>query len=154
VEGAGVTDTSKTLAARFAAYANPDRVEPRKPDALVLRRVLETLPRFTYRFTNEVELHKALALVLAGAGLEFEREHVAGPADRFDFLLPSGIVIEAKVKGSMTPALSQCARYLAREDVSAVVLVTTRYWAAGGREVFKNTTGKPLHTVKVRGASF
>jgi hypothetical protein len=125
-----------------------------KPDALLLRRVLETLPRFSYRFSNEAELHKAMALVLDGAGIEYEHEHAAGPEDRFDFLLDSGIVIEAKVKGSITPALSQCARYLNREDVSAVVLTTTRYWGRTLPIYHTKDGGKPIHTIQLRGASF
>lgn len=116
---------------------------------------METLPRFTYRFANEIELHRGMADVLTGAGIEFQREVVAGPRDRFDFLCSGGIVIEAKVKGSMAPALTQCARYLDREDVSVVVLVTTRYW--GGSAAAKYTTkatGKTIHTIKIKGASF
>lgn len=125
-----------------------------KPDAMLLRRVLETLPRFAYRFSNEIELHKAMALVLDGAGIPYTREFVAGPQDRFDFLIDSGIVIEAKVKGSVTPALSQCARYLKRDDVSAVVLVTTRYWGATAREYRTKDTGKSIHTIQLKGAAF
>lgn len=126
-----------------------------KPDAMLLRRVVETLPRFAYRFADEVGLHKGMAQVLTEAGIEFEREHVAGPRDRFDFLLPSGIVIEAKVKGSVTPALIQCARYLERPDVSVVVLVTTRYWGGAIQDKYTTkVTKKVIQTIKLKGASF
>ena len=125
-----------------------------KPNAMLLRRVLETLPRFAYRFSNEVELHKAMALVLDGAGIAYQREFVAGPQDRFDFLLDSGLVIEAKVKGSITPALSQCARYLKRDDVSAVVLTTTRYWGRTLPIYHTKDGNKPIHTIQLKGASF
>ena len=125
-----------------------------KADPMLLRRVMETLPRFTYRFSNEVELHLAMAAVLDGAGIEYQREVVAGPRDRFDFLLPSGIVIEAKVKGSLSPALIQCARYLARADVSVVLLVTTRFWGRSVGPQYVTKAGKTVHTIQLKGASF
>ncbi len=123
--------------------------------ALLLRAVTTLLPRFTYRFGDEFALHKGMAQVMAEAGLEFEHERVAGPKDRFDFYLPPGIVIEAKVKGSLPPALAQCARYAARDDVLAVVLVTTRQW--GRTRALKadaDLHGKPFRIVTLRGASF
>lgn len=123
-------------------------------DPMLLRRLMETLPRFCYRFGNEIELHRGIAEVLTGAGIAFEREVVAGPRDRFDFLCPGGIVIEAKVKGSMAPALAQCARYLARHDVSAVLLVTTRHWGADTAAKYTSTSSKSVHMLKIKGASF
>lgn len=123
-----------------------------KGNPLLFRLIVETLPRFTYRFANEIELHKLLAQVLADAGVEFKREVVAGPKDRFDFLVPGGIVIEAKVQGSMPEALRQCGRYAARADVSAVALVATRQWARGSSEYTSH--GKPVRVVKISGAAF
>ncbi|MET3512782.1 hypothetical protein ABIC63_000547 [Pseudacidovorax sp. 1753] len=125
-----------------------------KANPLLLRRVLEELPRFAYRFADEVELHEGMAQVLTGAGVPFVREHIAGPQDRFDFLIDSGIVIEAKVKGSLPPALQQCARYLDRDDVSVVILAVTRYWGKAQPEYRSKRTGKSIHTVHLRGASF
>ncbi len=119
---------------------------------MLLRRVVETLPRFTYLFGAEAALHDGIAQVLRGAGVEFEREHVAGPKDRFDFLLPGGIVIEAKVAGSMPEALRQCLRYVERTDVSAVVLVASRAWAKGSHT--RSFSGKSIHIVHLRGAAF
>lgn len=128
---------------------------PVKPSSLLLRSVVELLPRFSYRYGNEVALHQAMSEVLTGAGIEFERERVAGPKDRFDFFLPPGIVIEAKVNGSLSEALRQCDRYAARDDVQAVVLVTTKAW--GRTRALKPDAqlhGKPLRMVTLRGASF
>lgn len=120
--------------------------------SLILRRIVETLPRFAYRYTDEISLHEAMAGVLADAGIEFAREVVAGPRDRFDFLVPDGIVIEAKIKGSFSQALAQCQRYAERSDVSALVLVATRFWATGSQLL--ESHGKPIHVVKIRGAAF
>lgn len=123
--------------------------------AMLLRRIEALLPRFTYRYGNELALHGAMAEVLAGAAIEFERERVAGPRDRFDFFLPPGIVIEAKVKGSLPDALRQCDRYAERDDVLAVLLVTTRLW--GRTPALKRDAelrGKPFRMITLRGAAF
>lgn len=120
---------------------------------MILRSVAETLPRFAYRFANEVVLHEGMAQVLTEAGIEFQREVVAGPKDRFDFLVAPGIVIEAKIKGSLSQALTQIARYAARSDVTAVVLVTTRFWGNAGAKV-DQLHGKPVRIIKLTGASF
>lgn len=118
----------------------------------MLDRIVSLLPKYSYRFANEVALHEGLAEVLDTAGIPFVREFVAGPQDRFDFLIEPGIVIEAKIKGSMPQALRQIGRYAARADVAAVVLVTTRHW---GQVAFPPTlVGKAVRMVKVRGASF
>ena len=121
-------------------------------DLMLLRRVVELLQRFAYRFSCEAVLHQGMAQVLADAGIEFEHEFVAGPKDRFDFLLPGGIVLEAKVRGSMSEALTQLRRYAARDDVSAVVIVTTRYW--GRTQLVDQLNNKPIRLVKLQGDAF
>ena len=122
-------------------------------DTMLLRRLVETLPRFAYRFGNEAELQAGIAQVLTAQAIGHEREHVAGPQDRFDFLVPPGIVIEAKVQGSLAKALPQIKRYAARDDVAAVVLVTTRFWGRAAPQL-GDLHGKPVRIVHLRGASF
>jgi len=119
---------------------------------LILRRVVENLPRFQYRFSNEVGLHEGIDYVLRQSMVEFEREVVATAQDRFDFLVDDSIVIEAKVKGSLSPALRQCARYAALPQVQAVVLVATRFWA--GTPAQYVACGKPIHIVRLQGKAF
>lgn len=125
---------------------------PIEPE-FALRRVVELLPRFAYRFGNEVALHEGIAQVLNQHGVEFQREVVAGPADRFDFLVEPGIVIEAKVKGSLPQALRQVARYAARDDVQAVILVSSRFWSRSNA-MPEALHGKPVRVVHLRGAAF
>jgi hypothetical protein len=120
--------------------------------AALVRRIVEVLPRYAYRFSNEVELHCAMSDVLSRAGIAHAREVVAGPADRFDFLVSGGIVIEAKTKGTMAAALRQCARYASRTDVTAVVLVATRAWSRA--PIADAINGKPLKVVHLKGAAF
>lgn len=123
--------------------------------ALQLSRVTAVLPQFAYRFSDEVALHEGIAKVLTESGIGFQREFVASPADRFDFLCDGGVVIEAKVHGSLAPALAQCARYALVPDVTAVVLATSRHWGRT-RHVATNATvnGKPIRLIQLRGQSF
>lgn len=121
-------------------------------DAMLLRRIVELIPRFSYRFADEIGLHEGIAQVLTDSGIFFDREYVAGPQDRFDFLVASGIVVEAKIKGSLPQALRQIARYAARDDVTAVILVTTRFWGSG--RLPSVIHGKPIRLVKLRGGAF
>lgn len=123
-------------------------------DPMLLRRVMTVLPRFAYRFGSEAELHKGIALVLDGVQINYSHEHVAGPKDRFDFLLDGGVVIEAKTQGSLAHALLQCNRYLQRDDVSAVLLVATRRWASQELQHACLATDKRIHMVRLKGASF
>jgi hypothetical protein len=118
---------------------------------MLIRTVVETLPRYRYRFADEKALHDGIAEALTGAGLAFERESVAGPRDRFDFLLPDGVVIEVKVDGSAGDAVRQVARYCARDDVSAVVLATTKGWQVPS---CLELHGKPIRVINLKGASF
>ncbi len=110
--------------------------------AFTMRQVAEALKRYSYRFNDEAALHRGIAEVLRQGDIEFQHEHVAG-ADRFDFLLAGGIVIEAKIKGTMAEALRQIDRYLSRDDVAGVILVTTTLW---GRTPAQKPTmrGKPV----------
>lgn len=119
----------------------------------LIDQVVSELSAHSYRFTRETDLHKGMAWVLAQAGIAFEREVVAGPRERFDFLLEGGLVIEVKVNGSLSDALLQCKRYADRPDVTAIVLVATRHWAIKAAPDL-TVSGKPVRLVKLKGASF
>lgn len=121
---------------------------------LILRCIKETLPRFSYRLGNEAELHEGIAQVLDGVHMTYQREFIASPQDRYDFLIDPGIVIEAKVQGSLSRALEQVKRYAKRDEVSAVVLVTTKLWADS--EAAKSTTfhDKPIIILRLKRSSF
>lgn len=106
-----------------------------------------------YQFGRESDLHSGMSQVLKSAGIEHQREVVAGPSDRFD-ILAGRIVIEAKIKGSMSQALLQCKRYAQREDVDAVILVTTRFWGRGPVSHLNSIGGKPFIVSNLKGAAF
>lgn len=118
--------------------------------AIAVARVLSS---YRYRFDSETKLHEGMAEALKNGGIAFEQEVVAGAADRFDFKLDGGIVVEAKIKGSFAKALEQCSRYAEREDVTAVVLAASRFWAGAGG-VPTELAGKPFVMVKLQARVF
>lgn len=92
----------------------------------LIEQIANLLPRYAYRLSDETQLHAGVAQVLSSAGVEFEHERIAGE-DRYDFWC-SGVVIEAKIKGTYSEALRQIDRYVSRPDVAGVVLLTTKDW--------------------------
>lgn len=106
--------------------------------------LLTTLRKCQFTVASERDLQEALAKVLTDSGIPFEREFVASRSDRFDFLLPGGVVIEVKTQGSKNECLRQIARYLERADVSAAIAVGTRHWLASMPE---SLCGKPVHSL-------
>lgn len=122
---------------------------------MFLAELAAELSAYTYTFANEQELHVQIGDVLSLLGIPAKHEHVAGERDRFDFLLGGGVVIEAKVKGSLSAALRQVLRYCERGDVSGVLLVTTRLWGhASNARTTMTLAGKPVRIVRIGGQSF
>jgi hypothetical protein len=115
---------------------------------LMMDRICAALSGYTYRFNSETALHAGMALALASEGLVYEREKVAGPGDRFDFLVQGDIVVEAKIKGALPEALAQCLRYAERDDVRGVILASTRFWASS--PVPAELAGKPFALIKLQ----
>jgi hypothetical protein len=118
---------------------------------LLMRRVIKALSAYRYRFGTEVLLHEAMAAALESERIAFTREFIAGPKDRFDFLVEPGLVIEAKIKGSFSEAAAQCMRYAKRDDVRGVILAATRFWA-GQADMPEVMCGKPVAVIRLRGA--
>lgn len=108
---------------------------------------------YAYRFGSEIQLHEGMVQALTEAGLNFQREFIAGPNDRFDFLVEGGIVVEAKIKGSLSQALIQCKRYAERDDVTSVILATTRHWGNTPDDTL-TVNGKTIRVIKLKGAAF
>lgn len=121
--------------------------------AILLRTIAELLMRYQYRFADEHALRDGIAEVLTGGKVDFEREFAASPENRFDFVVPPGIVIEVKVQGSLSTALHQIDRYAALPAVRAILLASTCRW--GDTTVLPaRLRGKPLRLVHLRGAAF
>lgn len=108
------------------------RVSPVAPGKAVeeqmqLQAIGRLLAGFGYRYGSEVQLHEALATVLAQAGHAPVREYRLDANNRADFWL-DGLVIEVKVAGSLADALRQVGRYISLPQVRGVLLVTTERW--------------------------
>lgn len=73
----------------------------------------------------ERDLHSAVADVFADAGLGARSEVALGPHERIDFLV-GGVGVELKTQGSAVAAFSQLQRYAHHDQVSSLLLVTTR----------------------------
>ena len=72
---------------------------------------------------NEYQLHEHIAAALRDGGFVIQHEAVLGPRCRIDFLI-DGVGIEVKRgKPQKAALLRQCARYLASEQLDALILV-------------------------------
>jgi hypothetical protein len=89
--------------------------------ALILRRLAVTLPAFQYRFADEIMLHNGIATVLDEGSIRYQREFVAGPRDRFDFLVEPGIVIDGRQEnGTLCTVLSVDEHELTRMHIERI----------------------------------
>ena len=71
---------------------------------------------------SEYQLHQWIAAALDSGGFVVQHEARLGPRCRIDFLV-DGVGIEVKRgKPQKGPLLQQCARYLAFEEVEALIL--------------------------------
>lgn len=111
--------------------------------------VADLLTRYRFRYRNEDQLQERLAELLKQHGVGFCREYRIDAANRFDFLLPHGVVLEVKVKGSLADALRQVDRYLALPQVNCVILAGTPRWAAESLPERPDWAGKGFHMVKL-----
>lgn len=121
-------------------------------EEIILRRLVNELPKFSYRFADEKTLHDGIAKVLDGLGLSYQREYAATDKERFDFFLADGIVIEAKVDGTFPEAAQQIDRYLQLEVVRAVAIVTAKRWER--RALKPKLRGKRFVIIDVKRQAF
>ncbi len=111
------------------------------------------LARWRYSVRDEHSLHRGLARALDDLGLVHTLEALDGPENRYDLWLAGGIVIEVKVAGGFAEAMRQCDRYLARPDVTGLVLVTTKTWGSRGAPP-REVRGKPFRMLQVQRIAF
>ncbi|APQ14712.1 hypothetical protein BJP27_24380 (plasmid) [Pseudomonas oryzihabitans] len=115
----------------------------------LLRSIADLLQRYRYRYTSETQLQDRLASVLDAHGIAYEREYAADAANRFDFLLQGGLVVEVKVKGTIAEALRQVDRYQRLHLVTGVILAGTPRWAAESLPDRPEWAGKGFAMVKL-----
>ena len=111
--------------------------------------VAETISRHRgrLRYTTESQLQGAVAALLADEGFHAQGQARLGPADRLDFLV-DGIAVELKVNGTADALERQVTRYMAHDEVTAVVVVTSR---ARHRGLPPLINGKPVLVVFLPG---
>lgn len=110
--------------------------------------IVQLIQGHRYQFCDERELQEGLAAVLGPVMPGLTREHVASPHDRLDFLLPGGVGIEVKVDGSLAAVTRQLHRYAQRDEITALLVVTSRRRHARLPDVLN---GKPVRVVVVGG---
>ncbi|WP_122558531.1 hypothetical protein [Pseudomonas viridiflava] len=115
---------------------------------MMLNALVHQLGAYAYRYSSEVRLHEAMAIVLTNHGFTFERERILDKQNRADFWL-DGIVIEVKVDGSIGEALRQVDRYIKLPDVKGVILAGTPRWASENLDDKPEWNGKPFRMVRL-----
>jgi len=86
-----------------------------------------------------------MAIALTSHGIAFEREVRLNASSRPDFMIGS-VAVEVKIKDTFAKFLRQADRYLALEQVSALVVVGTPKWLPA---VPKTLRDKPIYTVRL-----
>lgn len=126
-----------------------------------IRHIVEVLRSCTFSFGTEAVLHRGISQMLAVRGVEHQREYSAkmGPPSgrrdrfRFDFYC-DGVVIEVKIKGSLSEALRQSERYCKHPEVQAVIIATTCLWAIPTEGKVATFHDKPVTVIALGGQAF
>jgi hypothetical protein len=87
--------------------------------------VEQVLTSHRFRYAGERDLQAGIEQAFRAAGLDVVREATLGDAGTIDFVLGK-LGIEIKVRGSRADVTRQVHRYLQHDDLSALLLVTTR----------------------------
>lgn len=114
--------------------------------------IVKALTAGRLSYCCETDLHEGMTQALLQAGIYVgpgHREVRLSPADRIDFLRPSGLGVEVKIKGPTAPVWRQLRRYADSERVTGLLLVTTVTRHAVGAPQALN--GKPVRTLVLRG---
>ncbi|WP_347990044.1 hypothetical protein [Methylomonas sp. AM2-LC] len=85
------------------------------------------LLNYKFRFSCENELQTGIENVLQISNIEYVREKSISKRDRPDFII-DGIAVEIKIKGSLSTAIRQVARYASHDDIRAVLVIGTPFW--------------------------
>ena len=103
-----------------------------------------------FRFAHERELQEGIARALADESIAFTREARLGDAGCIDFLCNEGIGLEVKVGGPLAAVTRQMHRYACRDEVRALLLVTSR---RALDRLPETMMGKPVRVVHLLGSA-
>lgn len=91
--------------------------------------IVAIVKQCSFRWSSEYDIHRGLLQWLQKNQQHlpsFRSEVSLSKRDRLDVLLDDGTAIEIKVDGSKTEVLRQLHRYAEHEEVTGLVLLTTR----------------------------
>lgn len=120
---------------------------PAEDPAAGVAQVVAAIAGGRYTCRREVDFQAAVAAAVEHAGLPAAREVRLSPQDRLD-LLCGTVAIEVKTTGPVAGVLKQLQRYAAHEQVTGLVLATTRVQHG---QLPDTVSGKPLAVVLLRG---
>lgn len=115
---------------------------PTSPD---LSHICKVFSAYRYNFQDEISLQDGMAIALERSEIAFEREVRLDARNRPDFMIGS-VAVEVKIKGTFAEFLRQANRYLALEQISALIVVGTPKWMPA---VPVTLLGKPIYTVRL-----
>ena len=93
---------------------------------------------------GEYDIHAEVAAALAAAGLEYAHEYKLGPRCRVDFRVGRVGIEVKKGRPAASDLRRQLARYLAFDDLSAMVVVTQKV-----TPVPERIGGKPVRLISI-----
>lgn len=106
------------------------------------------LASFRFRSRLETDVQDGIAEILGAAyGDEMRREVELGKENRIDFLV-GGVGLEVKTRGTLIDIVRQAQRYVARPEVTALIIAATR--AQLLVDLPRTLGGKPLVTIHLR----
>ena len=93
---------------------------------------------------EEYDIHAQVASALGAAGLEYEHEYRLGPRCRIDFRVGRVGIEVKKGRPASSELAKQLTRYLASDELGAVVVVTQRV-----THVPASISGKPVRLISL-----
>jgi hypothetical protein len=105
------------------------------------------LRQYSFGSSTEDELHRAVAMCLDMNQIPYMREARVSQTERPDFLIDT-VAIEIKIKGSLSEVTRQVHRYAQREDITEILLITTRQYHLCVPDSFN---GKPVLALWIGG---
>lgn len=113
--------------------------------------IAELLGQYQFNFADEKELQEGIATVLTSAGVSFTREFVLDQRSTIDFLIGKSVGLEVKIKCPINQLITQLHRYAQYDQLSHLILVTTRMRHQNMPATLNN---KPLEVVHLIGSIF
>lgn len=86
--------------------------------------IVSLLRRCALPLREEKKLQEAISGVLTENNIPHKREHRLSDEDIVDFLFPSGLVMEVKIKAPKRAIYRQCERYCGHKEVKGLILAT------------------------------